>query len=119
MDRYMRESQEAEGDQRGLPASVAKIQIDEDAIWDDLSDDEQWQPLQEATRRLLITVKSPRSFRPSVLSTGDWNTLHFATVFELEHLHYLLMARQLSERIRDESWEEPLSSLLHGLDVAT
>src|SRR5947209_2628566 len=60
---------------RPLPPSVQQIQIDDDALWDDLCDAEQWQPLQEAVRGLMRLVRSPRSMRE--VPAGEWNLAQF------------------------------------------
>jgi hypothetical protein len=118
MDRWLHAEDGAFGGRPSLPPSISGIEIDADALWGDLSDEEQWAPLREAVRNLIVRLRGPRSFRYPDLDVGQWNMAHAAVVFEVERLHYLLLARQLNERIQEVVWEEPLASLVHGLDVA-
>lgn len=118
MDKWFRSALEGPAERRPLPLSVQQITIDYDAIWVDLCEPAEWQPLREALQDLTRLVQSPRSIQEAFLNPGDWNLVHLPVVFEVERLHYLLLARQLSERMQDLAWEEPLSSLLHGLDTA-
>jgi hypothetical protein len=104
-------------ERRPLPPSVQQIRIDDDAIWQDLCDENEWKPLGESLQRLVGAVRSPETIEVYAASS-EWNLLFFSIVFEVERLHYLLLARQLNERIQDLTYDDPLPSLLHGLDVA-
>jgi len=105
-------------ERRELPGSVQQIRIDDDALWRDLCDEDAWRPLSDALRTLVGAVRSPQALDQYATDGGEWNLLFLRVVFELERLHYLLLARQLNERIRDLTYDDPLPSLLHGLDVA-
>lgn len=100
------------------PQSVSAIQIDEDALWDDLCDEEEWKPLREGVQRFAALVRSPRMIGTESLDINQWNGEHANVLYEVERLRALLMARQLCDALKDEAWEEPLASLLRGLDVA-
>jgi hypothetical protein len=118
VNRWSRTAFLGPAERRPLPPSVQQIAINDDALWDDLCDPEQWKPLQDALKNMLGLINSPQSINASSLTVAEWNLVHLAVVFEIERLQYLLLARQLSDRIQELDWEEPLSSLLHGLDVA-
>ncbi len=110
---------DSSADQGPWPPSVAAIHIDEDALWDDLCDQDQWKPLREAVQRFAMLVRSPQMIGAESLDLDEWNGEHANVLYELERLHVLLMARQICDARKDESWEEPLASLLRGLDTAT
>jgi hypothetical protein len=118
MDNWLRWSLSGPPRRRALPPSVQQIAFDDDALWRDLCARDQWAPLRDAVNGMVRAVKSPKSFRSSALTPAEWNLAHLGVVYEVERLHCLLMARQVSERVQDLVWEEPLASLLHGLDVA-
>lgn len=106
-------------DREPWPPSVSAIRLDEDALWDDLCDQEQWKPLREAVTRFAMMVRSPQMIGTESLDIDQWNGAHADVLYELERLHVLLMARQLCDAIKEEAWDEPLASLLRGLDAAT
>ena len=118
MDRWLHKSAESAVEGPPLPPSLENIVFDDDAIWGDLCDTELWKPLQDAVKRVMRIVHSPATMRESALSVGEWNMAHLPVVMQVQPLYYLLMARQLSEYMQGQAWEEPLASLLHGLDVA-
>jgi hypothetical protein len=105
-------------ERRELPPSVQQIRIDDNAIWQDLCDEDAWKPLSEWLQALVRVIRTPQSFDKYTEGGRDWTILFLHVVFEIERLHYVLLARQLAERIRDLTYDEPLPSLLHGLDVA-
>src|SRR5947209_5836861 len=97
-------------ERRELPGSVQQIRIDDDALWRDLCDEDAWRPLSDALRTLVGAVRSPQALDQYATDGGEWNLLFLRVVFELERLHYLLLARQLNERIRDLTYDDPLPS---------
>lgn len=118
MDGFYRSPLDGPAERRPLPPSIQQISINDDALWNDLCDADEWMPLSAALAGLMRLVGSPQSILSSSIDRGEWNLAHLSVIFELERLQSLLIARQLSERLQDMTWEEPLSSLLHGLDVA-
>jgi hypothetical protein len=110
---------DASSDREPWPPSLTAIQINEDAVWEDLCDDEQWKPLQQAVLRFAALVRSPRMIGTDSLDIDEWNAAHATVQYEVDRLHALLLARQLGDALKDTAWEEPLASLLRGLDAAT
>src|SRR5947209_17423329 len=104
MDRWLQKSTESEGEAPPLLPSLQSVVIDDDSIWGDLCDEEQWRPLQDAVKRMMRIVHSPASVRESVLNVGEWNMAHLRVVMEVQRLYYLLMARQLSEYMQSQLW---------------
>src|SRR5438270_3857938 len=105
-------------DREPWPPSVAAIRLDDDAIWDDLCDEEQWEPLRLAVEGFGLLVRSPKMIGTASLDIEQWNGAHASVLYEVDRLHALLMARQLSDALKNTSWEEPLGSLLRGLDLS-
>lgn len=106
-------------DREPWPPSVMGVPLDEDAIWDDLCDNELWMPLRRAVQNFGALIRSPAMIGTDALDIDTWNGAQATVLYEVERLHVLLLARQLCDAIKETAWEEPLASLLRGLDAAT